>query len=356
MTVASPDDPCRQNPDPPYWLGDGCGKAALLLTMLSLSTLWLAGPLGCTSQQRDDSAGKRQSVFVGIPPLAYLVNRVGDGHVTVEVLVPPGQDPHTFELTPRQMTALSMARAFFKVGIPFEDRLAERIADNPQGPLVFDVTRGVHKRPMDTAEVEHAHHHSTSTEEHLAHGSHGETAGEADGGDPHVWLAPAPLKILAQNVAAALELLDPAHATDFRQNLEQLNKDLDVADAAVAATLKPYRGQTFYVYHPAFGYFADAYGLKQEAVEAAGKAPTPKQLRELIHHALAEHVKIIFVQPQFDPRSAQTVAEAIGGRVVPIDDLASDVLSNFHDLAAKLKRDFGDERAAATEAPDGKDH
>ena len=99
--------------------------------------------------------------------------------------------------------------------------------------------------------------------------------------------------------------------------------------------LAPYRGRSFYVFHPGFGYFADAYGLKQEAVEAGGRSPTPKQLRALIEKAQADGVKTIFVQPQYAPQSAQVVAEAIGGKVVAINGLGKDVIADIEDIASR---------------------
>ncbi|MFH1742105.1 MAG: zinc ABC transporter substrate-binding protein, partial [bacterium] len=100
--------------------------------------------------------------------------------------------------------------------------------------------------------------------------------------------------------------------------------------------LKPYRGESFYVFHPAFGYFGDAYGLKQEAVELEGKAPTPRQLSTLIKKARTENVRIIFVQPQFDKKSAEAVSNSIDGAVVPMDPLAKDVLKNLEEMAMKV--------------------
>ena len=79
-------------------------------------------------------------------------------------------------------------------------------------------------------------------------------------------------------------------------------------DAQLRQALKPFRGQTFYVFHPAFGYFADAYHLQQKSVETEGKSPTPRQLLALIKQARAEGVKIIFLQPQFDVHAAEAVA------------------------------------------------
>ena len=92
------------------------------------------------------------------------------------------------------------------------------------------------------------------------------------------------------------------------------------------------------VYHPAYGYLLEAYGLKQEAVELEGKEPGPRRLAELIDEAKADHIKVIFVQPQFNPASAATVAQAIGGVVVSLDPLAYDYMSNLRALAAKIAK------------------
>ena len=100
--------------------------------------------------------------------------------------------------------------------------------------------------------------------------------------------------------------------------------------------MEPYLGATFFVYHPAFGYFADAYGLYQEPVETGGQSPTPKALTAFIENAKKEGAKVIFVQPQFDQRNAETVAKAIGGKVVPLDPLAEDVLGNLKTIADSI--------------------
>ncbi len=102
--------------------------------------------------------------------------------------------------------------------------------------------------------------------------------------------------------------------------------------------LKPLAGRSFYVFHPAFGYFGDTYGLHQQAVETGGKTPSPKQIAELIESAIADKVKIIFVQPQFDPKSATAIADTIGGAVVEMNAMPSDILTNFEEMAQKIKQ------------------
>jgi len=255
---------------------------------------------------------------VSIPPVATLVERIGGDHVAVVALVPPGQDPHTFAPTPRQVAALAKSRLYFSIGLPFETQVVRRI-ERSGGIAVVDVAQGVTRRSAPP----HAH----EADDHSC--DHGPD-------DPHVWLSPEALGVIASNVAAALVKADPEHAADYEENLKVLREEIAAVDVRIAALLKPWQGRTIYVYHPALGYFCQRYGLVQKAVEIRGKGPTPRQLRELVRQARAEEVKVIFVQKQFDQRAARTVAGAIGGRVEAMDPLAADVLGNLESLARAI--------------------
>jgi zinc transport system substrate-binding protein len=309
-------------------------SAARSIIFLSCCVLSLASS-GCSERVADEprtTAEKRLNVFVGIAPLADIVERIGGPTVDVHVLLPPGQDPHTFELSPRQVAALNNAKAFFYIGMPFEEQIVSRIAGSPRRPEIIDAAQGVVKRDMEDRE----HLVAEKNDEDKAHGADAQRRGL----DPHVWLSPQCLKIISENVARSLERLDPDNARAYVKNLIELIHDIDATDEKIKKMLEPLRGRTFFVFHPAFGYFADAYGLKQEAVEAGGKQPTPRQLLSLIDLAKRENIKTIFAQPQFDPHSAETIAGAIGGRVVPLDDLAKDVLCNLTDIAEKIRESF----------------
>ena len=270
------------------------------------------------------SAAEPLEVVAGIPPVAYLAERIGGEHVAVEVLMQPGQDPHTFQPAPKQVESLGRAKLFFKVGMPFECQLIEKIAAARQDIAVVDTTTGVKKRLMAGGD---------EREE----SAHREKHDDADY-DPHVWLSPPNLKIQAANIAAALENADPAHAADYRANSKKFDAELDALHEKIAKRLKPFAGRTIFVFHPAFGYFTDCYGLKQEAVQMGGKQPSLKQLQELVHRAEAARIKTVFVQPQFDPRSAQTVAQAIGGAAAPLNDMSKDVLANLEEIAEKVEK------------------
>jgi len=276
------------------------------------------------------AAGKIQ-VFVSILPQVYFVERIGGAYVAASALVGPGQSPHTFEPTPMQMAKLSEARLFFAIGWPFEKQLVEKIKGASPDLRIVDTRQGIALRRMTSAE-------SAADEDHdvaAAPGALGEP-------DPHFWLSPRLAKIMASTIARALAEIAPAHAAEFQKNLEDLDADLDRLDAALAKALAPLKGKDFFVYHPAFGYFADAYGLRQVPVEIEGKEPTARPLAALVARARAEGVKVIFVQPQFSAKSAEAIARTIGGAVVPMDDLAPDYIANLNDMAEKVRKALGE--------------
>lgn len=262
-------------------------------------------------------------VGVSIAPQAWLVKQVGGEYVKPLVLLPPGASPATYEPGPRQLASLSEAKLYLAVGVPFERVFLPRLRAKLPGLAIAPMQAGIKLRRL-----EGSHHHGGK-----------ELPGHQAGApDPHVWLGPLQAQVMAVNTAQALGGIDPAHAAAYQANLKKVLEELGALNDELARTLAPLKGRTVLVYHPAYGYLLEAYGLKQEAVELEGKEPGPRRLAELIDEAKAEGIKVIFVQPQFNPASAATVAQAIGGMVVSLDPLAYDYMNNLRALAAKIAK------------------
>ena len=288
--------------------------------ILGLLAILLVSAL-CAAKARSDE--KPLEVFVSILPQQFFVESIGGRLVDAHVMVKAGQEPHTFEPMPRDVVELEKSKLYFEIKIPFEGPLLERIKAGHPNLIIVDTTKGI------------------AGSDRAAHSKH-EGEGAPGEYDPHIWLSPPLIKIQMRNIAEALQKADWAHADEYKANLETFLKKLDSTDERVKKMLAPFKGRSFFVFHPAFGRFAEAYGLKQVAVEVEGKTPAPKQLQEMIRKARADKAKVIFIEPQFDPRSARAVAEAIGGQVVPLDDLAKDVLGNLvniaYDVSSALKK------------------
>jgi len=264
-------------------------------------------------------------VLVTITPQAYLAERIGGDRVEVTPIIPASQDPHTFMPTPRQMIEITRGQVFFLIGEPIEDRLVGKLRGGSGGVKVVDTTEGIQR--IHTCGAGCAHHH---------HG-HAHAHGAAD---PHVWLSPPLLKTQAKAMADALAAIDPQGGEQYRENYVELAEELDELHARITEKLKPYRGRSFYIFHPALGYFADTYGLKQKAVEVSGRTPTPGELRRLITEAKRDRADVLFVQPQFDQRSANAMAKAIDAELVTFDPLKRDVVDNLRELADELAKAF----------------
>jgi len=289
-----------------------------LSKLITAAVFFLAFPGGATSTLAATTAATKMQIFVTVPPQAFLAQKIGGDAVEVHTLVGKGRDPHTFEPTPRQAATLAGANLFFTVDIPFEKQLVVKVAASNPKLQIVDSTKGIVRLPL--REPDHKEAHSDN---------------EAD---PHLWLATDNLRVMAENMATALSTAMPERKEALHKNLASLQSEISALDRRLSTSLAPHRGKTFYVFHPAFGYFANAYGLKQKAVEISGKSPTPRQLTALIRQAREDRVHTIFVQPQFDSKSAETVAQAINGAVVPIDPLEQDVLHNLAAIAGAIEQ------------------
>ncbi|MCU0233926.1 MAG: zinc ABC transporter substrate-binding protein [Thermoanaerobaculales bacterium] len=264
------------------------------------------------------AAAERPLVFVGIPPLAWVVEQLSD-RFEVQVLLPPGASPHVYEPSPRQVASLDGARLYLQIGLPFEDPLLAKIKALMPGLRVVDCRQGIELVAME----EHGHDH-------------------ADGwADPHIWLDPQRMAAVAATAAAALAELMPAQRHAIEDRLRALQSALGETDARIAGRLAPLRGRTLVVFHPAYGYFTRRYGLTQVAVEVEGKAPSARQLAAIVDSLEGLRVQAIFVQPQFSQIAAQRVADAIGCAVVELDPLAGDYLTNLDTMAGRIAAALG---------------
>lgn len=268
------------------------------------------------------AAGENLAVYVSIMPQRDFVRQIAQDRVAVEVMVLPGASPATYEPKAQQMAGLSRARIYFAVGAPFEAVWLPRIAAANPAMRIVSTDAGIPKRAMA------AHYHGA--EAHDADHDHGSR-------DPHVWLAPPLVKAQARAILEALVAADPEGREFYQANWRNFVARLDALDQRLRQTFARRQGMRFMVFHPAWGYFADAYGLVQVPIELEGKEPKPAQLRELVEIARRHGIRVVFVQPQFSRRSAELVAREIGARVVVADPLPADWFANMNEVAAKIE-------------------
>lgn len=246
-------------------------------------------------------------VTVSILPQKYFVERIAGDHAVVTVMVLPGESPATYEPKPDQLTALSEADVYFRIGVPFENAWMERFAGANSAMLIVDTRDGVNLRSWE---------------------------GAPDNIDPHIWLSPVEVKVQAQTIKDTLAELDPDHAADYQANLDAFLADIEGLEADIRQTLEGVTDRKFIVFHPAWGYFARDYDLEMIPIEVGGMEPSAAELADLIDRAQSEEAKVIFAQPEFSTSDAETIADQIGGEVLLISPLNPDWLNNLRNVAA----------------------
>ncbi|MEB2313739.1 MAG: zinc ABC transporter substrate-binding protein [Sorangiineae bacterium] len=266
----------------------------------------LMAVLGVVACRRATPA-ERPLVAVSVLPQAWFVERLAGDAVEIETLLPPGASPHTYEPRFEQAAALSRAAVYVEVGHPsflIEQTWLPRFrADNPK-MLVVDSSAGAERRP----------------------------------GDAHVWLAPSVAREMAKNVAAALIERMPERRAELERRRAALLETIDEVDREVRRTLADVKGRRFYVFHPAWGYFAAEYGLEQVSIEQEGHEPDVRAVEEVVRRARADHARAIFTQPQSSREAAELVAKEIGAELVELDPLARDWAKNLRSVASALEK------------------
>ena len=259
------------------------------------------------------------TLFVSIAPLKGLVEAITEQDFPIEVLVPVGASPETFEPTPRQYIALNEACWIFNTGlIDFEQSLLSKIEAREK---LINLSNGI---TLLGGSCSHAHGH--------AHG-----AAHHHGVDPHIWTSPRVLQQMAATIYATIHAAYP-DSVRYTTNYERLHERLQALDKRTEQRIADSGIRSFVVYHPALTYYARDYGLTQEAVEQEGKEPSARQLAALIRKAQAEGVRTILYQRQFSRSSVTTLANDIGAEAVEFDPLATDILAQIDSITTLITK------------------
>jgi len=270
-------------------------KKSLTLAVIIMSTLVWGTP--------------HQQVTVSILPMQSMVQELAGPQVTVHVMIPPGASPEQFEPSPSQIKSLSQSLIFFSVGADLEKSWLPRIRKQMKGLRIVDVGTPFAQRSFLPSEKEkhhdrhHGHHHSGHK-------------------DPHLWTDPIMLIKMSEMVAVELKKFFPNDSAAIESRLEQFREKMNNVDQQISQLLKDHRGEVLLVFHPAWGYFADRYGLHQMAIEQAGRSPGPRMLAATIAKAKEVGAKAIFVQAQMNQSVAQAIAQELKIPVIEIDPLA----------------------------------
>ena len=271
----------------------------------------------CSQAGNKRSASAEMIVSVSVLPQKYFVESIGGDHVQVNVMVGPGDSPHSYEPKASQMTALSNSRVYFKIGVEFEEAWMPRIKAANSDMQIVDVSQNISRLEM-------ASHEHTDSDDHEE---------EAHAIDPHIWTSPQNGIQIANTITDSLISLDAEHADEYRSNRDALIANILSLQDDIKEEFSGLENRSILVFHPAWGYFAHEFELQQIPIEVEGSEPSPRELTEVIEKAKDLNIHVIFAQPEFSTRTAENIATEINGKVLLISPLAENWLENLRQVA-----------------------
>lgn len=286
-----------------------------------------------------------QNIGVSIKPIEYLVNKIAPNVNTV-VLVDDNSNPHNFELKAKKILELDKSKAFFAIGVEAEDVWLSKLKENTK-IKVIRIDDGIKKISYaHLHEHEHDAHHEHEHEHEYEHDAHHEHEHEHDahhehhhhhsGADVHIWTSTENLKILSNNIAKNLKLLYPENAAQIDKNLQALLKDLEDLKTKINEQTKDLKTKAFISSHPAWGYFAKEFNLKEYSLEFEGKELKIKELKKMIDLAKENKACLLISSALFNTKSVNLVKEQSNLKLANINALTYNILDEMLNFAKTL--------------------
>ncbi|SHI57597.1 zinc transport system substrate-binding protein [Dethiosulfatibacter aminovorans DSM 17477] len=292
--------------------------AAVMLSMILIS---------CSGDNPADESEEIQGikVAVSIVPQERFVREVGGDLVDVVAMIPAGASPANYQPTPKHMQKLSEADLYFSIGVASER--ANII------PKIYDLNEDIKLVSLEKKVAEVYPMLMMDNHEHEGE-IHDEDIEEAD---PHIWLSPRRVTLMVETIRDSFVEIDPKNSDVYMENAEEYIRKLEALDARFREAFGGLDRKAFIIYHPAYGYLADDYGLEMVTVEENGKEATVDRLTEIIDFARNKEIKVVFYQDEFDSSQAETIAKEIDGTAVEVSPLSYDYVNAMEDILDKLQ-------------------
>ena len=266
--------------------------------------------VGCSSTSKEKSEEKKIQVSVSIVPQKTFVEKVCGDLAEVNVMIPPGNSPANYEPTPKEIEDFSKSEIYFSIGVPTE---------------TANILPAVNSE-TETVEL------AKLVNEVYPDRKMGENR------DPHIWLSPKRAMVMVQEISDTMCELDKDNSKTYTENAEKYINELKKLDKDLKDATSNMETKKFIVFHPAFGYLADDYGLEMYSLEQNGKEATADHLMEMIDLAKEEKIETIFYQAEIDSSQSESFAEEIGGETAMLAPLSPDYIDNMEIMIETISK------------------
>jgi zinc transport system substrate-binding protein len=258
------------------------------------------------------SAHAEVKVLTSIKPLQLIAAAVQDGVAIPEVLLPPGASPHNYALRPSDVRKVQSVDLLYWIGPDMEGFLPRVLNGRTLPSVAVQDLPGMKLRRF----AEDSHSHAEEADEH----DHDHRPGSLDA---HLWLSPINARVIATKMAADLSAADPDNAARYQSNLKAFDERLDALDLRLKKRLAGIEGKPYFVFHEAFDYFEDAYGLKHTGVFSVAAEVQPGAQHVAAMRARLQEVgkTCVFSEPPLRPRLAETLVAGLPVKLAELDAL-----------------------------------
>lgn len=293
--------------------------------MIMLRFFFAAGLLLLAVSGCKNSSARREKDKIGITvsilPLKYIIEQITGDDFAVEILVPKGASPETYEPQPNQLKAALQSKLYINIGL-LDSEITLSNALRESGVTVIDLYKNVDLLTFGEENGDsHGQHHG-----HIHQGI-----------DPHVWTSPKEVKKMTEAICDRIVSLVPDSADKYRTNLAAFEARIDSLDHYIKQTLAGLDSPYFIIYHPAMGYYARDYGLVQLSIEEDGKETSAAVLKTILNTVREQKINVIFYQSQFSSSSVASLARETGARAIEIDPLSYEWMENLFNITNALK-------------------
>jgi zinc transport system substrate-binding protein len=256
-------------------------------------------------------------VLVTIKPVHSLAAAVMEGVATPELLIGGNQSPHTFSLRPSDLRMINSADLIIWVGEGLETPLASTFAKTRPAAQILELMELPGLKRLTRTEKQHG-----DKEEEQPHDHH-----HGDGDDPHIWLSTHNAQWIVQQLVRTLSQLDPAHQAQYQTNGERTQQELQRLELELKQLTAPIKDIPYLVFHDAYGYFEQEYGLTRVGSVTINpeRSPGAKHLAELKQRITSQGVRCLFSEPQFEPKLIRMLAEGSAVKTGVLDPNGADL-------------------------------
>jgi len=278
------------------------------LLILLIAVLFVGCSHNTNVSNTVNESNNRPIVAVSIVPEQAFVEAICGDTVDIVTMVPPGSSPANYEPVPKEIAKFNNSDIYFSIGVPTET--ANIIPKLSEKTKLISLSEEVSKKYDDLK--------------------------MGEGRDPHIWLSPKRAIVIVETIAKEMGEISPDNKSLYDKNAKNYISQLDELDSQIEQALVGLDNKSFIVYHPAFGYLANDYGLKMYALEEDGKEPTPDHIKEMIDFCKEKNIKVIFYQEEIDSSQSKAFADEIEGKTTMLAPLSHDYINNLKNMAITI--------------------